>query len=308
MDGGRDDVDLISCIFMLTRQIPEGMVSTYGDIARALGDVAASRAVGEVLSRNPRPIEVPCHRVVYGDGRVGWYMGKGRGTDVKEGLLSREGVAIREDRVLRFEEVRFRDFDTVPVLKHLRDEQERLKDRVVERDVDHDMVCGLDVSYSDDTAYGAMTSWEGSRMVDVAYTMMRTTFPYVPGYLTYRELPVIRRLMGRKEALYLIDGNGILHPRRFGLASHAGVVTGLPTVGVAKSLLIGEVDEEGQVIVDGEVRGRELRVGKGRIYVSVGHMVTLDTAVEVVRSYLRTSAPEPLRQAHLLANAYRRKG
>ena len=88
-------MDLIRLIFEATAQIPTGMVSTYGDIAKALGDVRAARAVGTVLASDiSRPIVVPCHRVVYGDGRTGWYAGHGKGAERKIELLGSEGVKI----------------------------------------------------------------------------------------------------------------------------------------------------------------------------------------------------------------------
>lgn len=98
-------------IWKLVLQIPRGRVSTYGDIASALGNIGYSRLVGKIMSTNPEPITVPCHRVVYSDGRVGWYLGLGHGSVTKIALLEKEGVDINEGRIVNFEKYRFKDFN-----------------------------------------------------------------------------------------------------------------------------------------------------------------------------------------------------
>lgn len=84
-------------------RIPQGKVSTYGDIARAAGCPGGARAVGRILNANPNPITVPCHRVVKSDGSIGGYAG---GTIMKKKLLKKEGVACVSNRIERFEELR----------------------------------------------------------------------------------------------------------------------------------------------------------------------------------------------------------
>jgi O-6-methylguanine DNA methyltransferase len=87
-------------VLNLCRKIPRGRITTYGEIAKALGKPRASRAVGQALKRNPRPIETPCHRVVHSDGTLGGYGGPGRErTEKKKALLEREGVSIKKDRI-----------------------------------------------------------------------------------------------------------------------------------------------------------------------------------------------------------------
>jgi O-6-methylguanine DNA methyltransferase len=94
-------------VYELTSQIPEGRVSTYGLLAEEAGRPGAARAVGRLMNANPTPIAVPCHRVVYSDGRVGGYSG---GVKTKIRLLSLEGVFVIDGRIANFEEVIFRDF------------------------------------------------------------------------------------------------------------------------------------------------------------------------------------------------------
>ena len=98
MDFGRK-------VLELTGRIPPGRVTTYGEIARALGDAGSSRAVGNALHRNPRPVETPCHRVVKSDGSLGGYS---RGVSEKIKLLQKEGIQIKNDRILDFKTLFFK--------------------------------------------------------------------------------------------------------------------------------------------------------------------------------------------------------
>lgn len=145
------------------------------------------------------------------------------------------------------------------------------------------------------------------------------TFPYVPGLLSFRETPPLlaawERLERRPDAL-LVDGHGRAHPRRFGIACHLGLLLDLPTIGCAKSLLVGAHEQVGEAPGDwvplvhgGELIGAALRARSGvaPIYVSVGHRVDLPSALALVRRCLGpTRLPEPTRQAHRFVNALRR--
>jgi deoxyribonuclease V len=112
--------------------------------------------------------------------------------------------------------------------------------------------------------------------------------------------------------VYLIDGQGRIHPRRFGIACHLGVCLDVPTIGVAKSLLVGKVEENGKdespIILEGEKVGVRLTMPKNRpLYISVGHRVSLPTAVEIVRKATREKAMDPLRFADWLSKEERKK-
>jgi len=145
-----------------------------------------------------------------------------------------------------------------------------------------------------------------------------TVFPYVPGLLSFRELPAILPALDAcriRPDLILCDAQGYAHPRRFGLACHLGVVTGIPSIGVAKSRLIGSAPEPPQIrgawtpLRDGdECIGALLRSRPHTrpLYVSIGHRVSLPTAVELVmRTVRRYRLPETTRQAHHLASVTR---
>jgi deoxyribonuclease V len=142
------------------------------------------------------------------------------------------------------------------------------------------------------------------------------TFPYVPGLLSFREIPLLSRALERIEAapdLLLIDGQGYAHPRRLGIASHVGLLAGVPTIGCAKSRLCGEHEEPGpargstaELRDGGEVIGTVLRTRDGvkPLYVSVGHVISLESAVEwVLRLAARVRLPEPIRVADALSKA-----
>ncbi|MDD1743149.1 MAG: endonuclease V [Methanomassiliicoccales archaeon] len=311
-------MDLNALIFEAASQIPRGMVSTYGDIARALGDVRASRAVGTVLAGNfPRPMVVPCHRVIYRDGRTGWYAGYGKGAERKTELLRSEGLRIVDGRVEDFERVHFKAFKVPSVLTGLAEEQERLRALVSENDdfSGPEYVAGLDVAYKGITGYSSLVKMrlKDLKVVEVRDHVAETKFPYIPSFLSYREMPLLRPLItGDERTVYLIDGQGRLHPRGFGIACHVGVCLAVPTVGAAKSLLQGKVEGEGRrapVILNDDLSGYRLHPdGRTKTYVSVGHRVSLESAADLCERLMIKGVPEPLRLAHMRCGELARKG
>ena len=137
------------------------------------------------------------------------------------------------------------------------------------------------------------------------------TAPYVPGFFQLREGPVVEDVLRTVncEGPILIDGNGILHPRRLGLASYIGVRANRQTIGVAKGLLVGQMGsrhgDAAQIVDSGEIVGSALWLGsrKGPVFVSVGHRVTLETALSIVRACSFSGFPEPLLRAHRIAKS-----
>ena len=155
--------------------------------------------------------------------------------------------------------------------------------------------------------------------VDRAAVEVELTFPYVPGLLSFRELPVLRAAwegLAVKPDLLVFDGQGYAHPRRFGLACHGGVLFGVPSIGAAKSILVGTHGELGEergctapLVHQDEVVGMAVRTRPGvkPLYVSAGHRMDLQTAVRVVLQLTpRYREPETTRQAHRLVNEARR--
>ncbi len=180
-------------------------------------------------------------------------------------------------------------------------------------------VAGIDVGFEKDGTVAragvAILSFPGLELCETATARRPTRFPYVPGYLSFRELPAVlvalKKLRTRPDLL-LCDAQGLAHPRRFGLACHLGVLTDTPSIGVAKSRLIGEhgslPETKGSwvpLMHSGEVIGAVLRTRRGvkPVYVSIGHRISLETAIEyALRCTTRYRLPETTRLAHRLAS------
>lgn len=156
----------------------------------------------------------------------------------------------------------------------------------------------------------------------IAESVVKDTipFPYIPGLLSFREIPMLVKAWEKlpiKPDVIVVDGIGIAHPRRFGIASHLGVLLNVPTIGCAKSVLIGiytEPDNEPGSYSDlvdpktGEVIGAALRTKRNvkPVFVSPGHLITLPEAIALVSTCVRKHRlPEPTRLAHNLVNRYR---
>jgi deoxyribonuclease V len=158
------------------------------------------------------------------------------------------------------------------------------------------------------------------RVVEERTAIGRTAFPYVPGYLTFREGPAVLaawKKLSRKPDVVLFDGHGIAHPRRLGIASHIGVLLDVRSVGVAKRRLVGEHAEPGplrgdwSLLTDGEeTLGAVLRTREAvkPVFVSVGHRADLTSAIALVlRLCTRYRLPDPARRAHQLTRELRRE-
>ena len=189
------------------------------------------------------------------------------------------------------------------------------------------VVAGVDNAYSRASGGGmayavvVVMSYPELAPLEVRYGSSPITFPYVPGLLTFREAPAVLAAFRQVETVpdvVLFDGQGLAHFRRFGLASHLGVVLGLPSIGCAKTRLTGSFAEPGEQFGDWtplEDRGEEIgaavrtRPGHAPLFVSPGTMVSVATGVEIVLSCCRDNhfIPEPTRHAHRLVTAYRKE-
>ncbi len=199
--------------------------------------------------------------------------------------------------------------------------QSRLAPEIVRRDDFGPVfrVAGVDVGFEDDgaTTRAAVTvlSFPSLRLESSAIARLPTRFPYVPGLLSFREVPAVLAAMEKlKEPpdLLLCDGQGIAHPRRLGIASHLGLLLDLPAIGVAKTRLIGTHEdvpgERGAWVplnAASETIGAVLRTRTGvrPLYVSPGHRICLESAIAWVMACLtRYRLPETTRWAHRLAS------
>lgn len=207
--------------------------------------------------------------------------------------------------------------------------QQRLRERVARipthRLPANPLAAGTDVScdpHSDRiVAIVVLMALPGCDVVETQTVVAKAKFPYVPGLLSFRELPVLLRCFRKLRHtpdVVMADGHGLAHPRRFGIASHLGLILDLPALGCAKSILCGKHAPLGiergatAALSDrGETIGCALRTRRGvrPVYVSVGHKLNLAAAVDLVlRCAPRFRLPEPTRQAHIRSNALRRSG
>ncbi|NUO58313.1 MAG: endonuclease V [Hamadaea sp.] len=202
--------------------------------------------------------------------------------------------------------------------------QERLRDQVrvdVPLPAPPALVAGVDVAYADSEdadglVAGAIVVLDAAtlKVVESASLVGRAEFPYVPGLLAFRELPTLLRIwegLRHRPDVVVCDGYGVAHPRRFGLACHFGLLTGVPAFGVGKTAFVGSHapvgDSRGDsadLVFEGDVVGRALRTRTGvkPVYVSAGHLIDLDGACSVTLSL--TSGyrlPETTRQADRLS-------
>lgn len=199
--------------------------------------------------------------------------------------------------------------------------QRQLRDQVIIEDRlgPIEYVAGVDVGFEEDGAVTraavAVLRLSDLQIQDQAIARRPTTFPYITGFLSFREIPAVLDALAKLETppdILLCDGQGYAHPRRLGIACHLGLLTDIPSIGVAKSWLIGKHDplpeERGawQPLHDrGEVIGAVLRTRENTkpLYISSGHRISLTTAIDyVMRCTPKYRLPETTRWAHKLAS------
>ncbi|MEH2063845.1 MAG: deoxyribonuclease V [Nostoc sp.] len=201
--------------------------------------------------------------------------------------------------------------------------QEKLRYQVITSDQLQEpiqYVAGVDMGFEADgtisRAAVAVLSFPDLQVIETSLAHRPTTFPYIPGFLSFREIPAVLDALEKIKTIpdiILCDGNGIAHPRRLGIASHLGLLVDVPTIGVAKSRLLGKHEELAEtkgnwqpLIHEGETIGAVLRsrTGVKPLYISSGHRVSLPTAIDyVLRCTPKYRLPETTRIADKLASA-----
>ncbi len=168
-------------------------------------------------------------------------------------------------------------------------------------------VCGIDVSYKDLNAFcsAVIVNKNTLEIIEIVNEKSTVSYPYIPGLFMLREgeplLKIVRLLKNLFDVL-LIDGHGILHPRQCGLASYVGIMIDKPTIGVAKNLLCQSILENSYVEHNKTILGYRIKKNnKKDIYVSVGHKISLETSIDIVKKLTKKSEfiPEPLRIADI---------
>ncbi|NWF60183.1 MAG: deoxyribonuclease V [Fischerella sp.] len=200
--------------------------------------------------------------------------------------------------------------------------QEKLQSEVITSDQFQEpvqYVAGVDMGFETDgtisRAAVAVLSFPDLQLQETSIARRPTSFPYIPGFLSFREIPAVLDALEKIKItpdLILCDGQGIAHPRRFGIACHLGVLVDIPTIGVAKSLLIGKHEDLSEtrgswqpLVHKGETIGAVLRtrIGVKPVYVSSGHRISLTTAIDyVLRCTPKYRLPETTRIADKLAS------
>lgn len=183
-------------------------------------------------------------------------------------------------------------------------------------------IAGVDVGFEDHgrvtRAAIAVLEFPELRLIESQVARLTTAFPYVPGLLSFREIPAILKALeniSELPDLLMVDGQGYAHPRRFGIACHLGVLTGIPSIGVAKTRLVGvhdAVPDSRFALVPLHHKGEEIgavlrsRCGVKPLYISIGHKVDLAAAVDwTMRCTGKFRLPETTRAAHRLASVLR---
>jgi deoxyribonuclease V len=307
-------VDFYSALEGLVAQIPDGKIAFLGDVAHALGDKAAAvalpRALKEIRDRCDRS-----KRVLKADGSPVL-------PDALAALM-REGLTVSGPRIEGAERFAFRNFRTTRPLGRLRALQRRCARRVILRDGVRKprTVAGVDVSYHENHAVAAAVLMDAETldMIAEAIVEVEVTFPYIPGYLAFRELPpllVALRSLPAKPSLLFVDGHGILHPAKCGIAAQLGITAKVPTIGIGKSYLVGDFDSKNlrrgaavPVRIGGRIMGYAFRSSESRhpIFVSPGNLITVKTALRLTRAVCLSRVPEPIRLAHVMATEKRKR-
>lgn len=183
-------------------------------------------------------------------------------------------------------------------------------------------IAGIDVSYTKEreilVAGLVLIDYPEMRVREARSDRFPIRFPYIPGYLSFREGPAILELLERmteKPDLLMIDGHGIAHPRKMGIATFVGILSGIPSIGIAKKRLCGEYDmpdrlqgSSSPLYFQGEQVGYVYRskTGVKPIYVSSGYLISQDKALELVKTTIsKYRLPEPIRWAHQLVTGKR---
>ena len=311
--------DLAAELWALLEQIPRGSVTTYGRLARALGSRQAAVWVGEFMLDHAHRDDCACHRVVRHNGALGRYI-TGNTSDKAEALLQ-ESVEVRNGCV-DLKSFLFDSFQTNSPLVHLIEIQNEIPQnvRLMPFPKTPEIAAGVDVSYtSSGSAVGACVLIETAtgEMLHSVTVQKEIVFPYISGFLAFREIPVLLDLFNQVKAehgpleLILVDGNGILHHRRAGIATHLGVLLDRPTIGIGKTLHCGRVDldemtpdEPRPVSNQNEVIGMAVKATASSrpIFVSPGHRITISDSVRIAGQLFRGHRlPEPIYLADKLS-------
>lgn len=217
------------------------------------------------------------------------------------------------------------DFSRYDALELQNKLKKRLKIIPFTKDIFYIGGCDISMSLLSPFGYGGFVTLKckNFELVDKNFSRKELTFRYIPGLLSFREVPILEEAwedLRIKPDILVVDGNGILHPRRLGLATHLGIILNIPTIGCAKNLLTGVYEEPGPEAGDitliydrthrKEIIGAAMRTKANTkpIFISPGHLVTLEDSIRIIKQcILKHRLPEPTRLAHLEVNEFRKR-
>jgi deoxyribonuclease V len=291
-------------------------------LAEALGDRIAARWVGHFALHHDHPPDCVCHRIVRAGGVLGGYAASS--VERKARRLADEGILVRNGLV-DLDRFGFCEFASDRPLDRLRAIQESVRPQIILRPRRRipKWVGGVDVAYpnpDEGCAAYALVETATGKLVWSTTLRRRVVFPYITTFLSFREIPILLELLaevraaGQMAEVVMVDGTGILHHRRAGIASHLGVAASLPTIGVIKKLLCGNVDldamapgESRPIVLDDRWSGVAIRPTDGSprpIFVSPGHRVDVEYCDRLTRRLLiGRRLPEPIYWADRLSRS-----
>jgi len=215
------------------------------------------------------------------------------------------------------------NYDTLTVTAATQIQNELRNETIIQaRDFPVNIIAGADISFNkfSTTVYAGIILLQFPQLIPIGYSLVKkeVLFPYVPGYLAFREVPVLLAAwenLQQRPDLLVVDGHGIAHPRRMGIAAHFGVVANTPTVGCAKKVLCGKYEEPPSekgsntpLVFKNEVVGAALRTKNAvkPVFVSPGYRMDVPGTVEIISQCVgRYRIPEPTRLAHNIVNRFR---
>jgi len=290
-------IDLYKALEELICSIPKGKVTTFKILSDALG----SKYAVKFILQNYKKLNCPWWRVVNEKGVV---------DELQKKILKEEGIEIINNRIIDLDKYLFKEFKIKEKpLEKLRKIQIELSKKVILKDCFEKLenIGGVDISYKNDIAKVVYVILDEKLNIKNKYVFIeRVEFPYIPTFLAFREgEPIIKtfdRINERIDVLF-VNGVGIAHPVRMGLATWIGVKLDIPTIGVTKSLLYGKIIED-KIIEEktGEILGYVIRKFGREIYVSPGNKISLETSKRLSEMlWVRGKYPEPIRIADELS-------
>ncbi len=279
----------------LINSIPEGKITTF-DI---LSDFLGSKYAVKFIVQNYKKLKAPWWRVVRSDGYIKDH--------IQEKILKKEGIVIENHKIKDVDKYIFRDFDIKDkILEKYRKIQEELSKKILLEDRFYklEIFGGVDISYKKEHAIVVFVILDKDLNIINKYIFKTNVeFPYIPSFLSFREgEPIIKTFNQINENIdvLFVNGHGILHPIKMGLATYIGVTLDIPTIGITKKLLKIEnmKIENNYIFVNNERVGYKLVKFNDFVYVSPGNLISLDSSIAISEKFwIMGKYPEPIRLA-----------